>query len=448
MRAVFAGRRGRLLVGLLLAEFAAAIQTIAYAAVLPLASNELSGANLYGATVAAGSLTTLLVLAAGPALIGRFGPRRTLVLATGIYVGGVLVAALAPAMAWLLGGSVLRGGASGLLLGVGLTAIGGLYEDQLRARVLGLFALMWLLPSFAGPVLNSIVAASLGWRWAMAWPAVLVLAARFLVVREAGLIPWRPERERADVGSGLWVVAGLILASVASGIGNWWATALFAGGLVTALVGSGRVLTRQLAGVGGGRDRAVVVRAFFGLCLAFFGGGGLVSLAVIESQGRGVVSASVVLGAGLVAWSLVGLRTRRIDGWLGDTATLGFVLLALALTALAAAQATGATVGFAIALGAFAIAGIGMGLAYPRLSAAAFDELPAEDASRVATAVGFAEVAGTSVGSLLGAGVYSLAGPFEIGPSSSIGGAFALLSVAAGVAGVLYTRRLRHGTST
>lgn len=48
MRAVFAGQRGRLLTGLLLAEFGTAIQVIAFSTVLPLASRELTGAGLYG----------------------------------------------------------------------------------------------------------------------------------------------------------------------------------------------------------------------------------------------------------------------------------------------------------------------------------------------------------------------------------------------------------------
>ncbi|MDQ3717013.1 MAG: MFS transporter [Actinomycetota bacterium] len=438
---VFVGRRGRLLAGLLLAEFAAAVQTIAYSAVLPLASSELSGASLYGATVAAGSLTTLLVLASGPGIIGRLGPRRALVIATSLYVGGVLLAALAPAMGLVLAGSVLRGLASGVLLGVGLTAIGGLYEDSLRRRVLGLFALMWLLPSFAGPVVNSLVAAAFGWRWAMAWPAVLVLVARMLVVRDAGLIPWRPERERLEIGTGLWLVAGLVLASVASGLGYSWSAGLFGVGVLIGLVASWRVVNHLTAGVGV-KVRARVI-PFFGLCLAFFGGQGLVSLAIIEGQGRGVVAASVALGAGLVAWSLVGLRPGRTDAWLGDTATLGLLWLAAALVALAAATPSGASAGFVVAVGAFAVAGIGMGMAYPRLSAEAFDELPSDNVSRVATAVGFAEVAGTAVGSLLGGGVYSLAGSVDAGASISISTAFVLLALAAGAAGLACARRGR-----
>ncbi|WP_091541138.1 hypothetical protein [Modestobacter sp. DSM 44400] len=54
LRAVFADRRGRLLLALLLAEFAAAVQGIAYITVLPLAARDLDGSRLYGATLAAG----------------------------------------------------------------------------------------------------------------------------------------------------------------------------------------------------------------------------------------------------------------------------------------------------------------------------------------------------------------------------------------------------------
>ena len=158
LRAVFAGRRGRLLLALLLAEFAAAVQGIAYATVLPLASRDLDGGRLYGATLAAGSLVTVLVLAAGSGVTARFGARTTLLVATLLYVAGVALAATAPAMGWLLAGSVLRGLAGGLLAAFGLTAVGGLYEDALRPRVLSLFALIWLLPSLLGPPLNGAIA--------------------------------------------------------------------------------------------------------------------------------------------------------------------------------------------------------------------------------------------------------------------------------------------------
>jgi len=426
LRVVFAGRRGRLLAGLLLAEFAAAVQVVAYAAVLPVAARDLGGQRLYGATVAAGALVTVFVLALGPALLTRLAPRPALLWATTLYAAGALSAALAPAMGWVLGGSLLRGAASGLLLGVGLSAIGGLYEDQLRPRVLGLFAVMWLLPSFAGPTLTSVVAVTAGWRWAMAWPVLLVVAARMLVVRDAGLIPWRRTGERPAIGNGLAVVAGLAVASSSSVVGGAAAGLIFAAGLAMAVVSSHRVL----AGLVPEPARRRLVVAFAILCLAFFGGETLVPLLVVEGLDRGVVASGVALGAGLVAWSLTGLRTPQ----LADPARVGVALVGTGLAALAVAAVLGratAPVGLLIVVGGFAVAGAGMGLAYPRLMSRAFDTLDAEAAAGVAAAVGFAEVAGTAVGSLLGGGLFSLGESVRVQAGWSIAVASAMLAAVA-----------------
>lgn len=438
LRTVFAGRRGRLLVGLLLAEFAAAIQSVAYSTVLPIASRELGGSGLYGATLASGSLSTILVLAAGPGTFSRLGARRTLFLATGLNVGGVVVAATAPAMALVLAGSVMRGLAAGLLAGFGLIAIGGLYEDVLRARVLGLFAVMWLLPSLAGPVLNAAVAVSFGWRWAMAWPAAVVLVARLLVGRDAGIIPWRSEAHRLDLVNAALVVGGLVVASIASLVGAWWAVPLFAFGVLLAVVASARILHDLVRGQA---RRFRTALSLLGLCLAFFGGSGLIALAVVEGLQRGVVASSIAFGAGLVAWSLTGLRL--VGPRLRDASTIGLGLLAVALAVegVALTHVGAPTPALVLVVGGWAAAGLGMGLSYPRLSAQAFDALPPQRVASVATAVAFAETSGTAAGALLGGGVYSLSSSFGIAASTSISWAFWLLAAAAATAGMFSWRR-------
>ena len=406
LRAVFAGRRGRLLVALLLAEFAAAVQGIAYTTVLPLAARELDGSRLYGATVAAGSLVTVLVLAVGSGLTARLSPRTTLALATAVYVVGVVLAATAPAMGWLLAGSALRGVAGGLLAAFGLSAIGGLYDEHLRPRVLSLFTLVWLLPSLVGPGLNAAIAVATDWRWAMAWPAVVVVVARVLMGRDADLVPWQTERRPVAVGLGLAVVAGLVLASLATTAGRWGLPLLACGVLLAAGAGV-RVVDRATEA---DRPRTWVVVAFAGMVVAFFSGEGLVPLAVLEGLDRGVVAGAVAICAGLTAWSVTGLLPPaprgRLDPVAGGLALLGVGLAAQVLPQLAELPRG---VGLAVVVGAWTTAGLGIGLAYPRLSSQAFDGLSTERVPAVATAVAFAETTAAVVGSLLGAGLYSLA---------------------------------------
>lgn len=422
---IFAGRRGRLLIGLLLTELAAAVQSIAYSSVLPVASAQLHGSALYGATLAAGTLTTILVLASGYPLPDA---RRALLVATVLYVLGVLLAATAPAMALVLLGSVVRGGGAGLLAGFGLAVIGGLYDDAARRRVLAMFALIWLLPSLGGPPLNGLIAASLGWRWALAWPALLLLAARLLIARHAELVPWTPTRRRVDPRLGCAVVAGIVLGSAAPGTHSWAGVPLLVAGVAIATAAAVRTVHRLL---GTAAQLLPGLLVFFGLTLAFFGGHGLIPLAVIDGLGHGVLAGSIALGAGLVAWSLVGLRPTQSPRPVAP-ALLG---LAVALGTVALGQALTGAAGLLVVVIAWTCAGAAMGIAYPRLYSAPFDGLPPDLVTPVATAAVFAELAGTSVGGLVGGGWYSLATAAGAGTRPAIAAGCAALAAVALLAG-------------
>jgi MFS family permease len=438
LRVLFAGRRGRLLIALLLAEFAGAVQGIAYATVLPLAAQELDGSRLYGATLSAGLLTGVVVLAAGPGVTARLPARQNLALATGLFVVGVVLSACAPAMGWLLAGGVLRGIAGGLLAAFGLSAIGGLFEDDVRPRVLALFTLVWLLPSLAGPAVNAAITVWAGWRWAMAWPVLVVLVARLLMSRDTDLIPAPSEEKPTSIGTGLLVAAGLALASAATTRGAW-GVPLLAVGLLLAVGAGARVVVRATAD---SRQRTAVVLAFGCLVAAFFGGDGLIPLAVVEGLDRGVVASAVALGAGLVAWSVTGLVPAKI-GRRPDPKVVGAVLVVLALLAEAVAQTEllGRTAALVVVVAAWGVAGFGIGIAYVQMSAQAFDSLTPERVAAVAGAVAFAETASVVVGSLLGAGSYSLATGLHVDASTGIQVGFLLVAGVGVLGAVLAARR-------
>jgi len=262
----------------------------------------------------------------------------------------------------------------------------------------------------------------------MAWPAVVVVLARVLMGRDVDLVPWQTGRRTVAVGAGVLVVAGLVLATAASGSGTW-GVPLLAGGLLLAAAGSVRVLARATAG---DRARTRVLLTFTGLVVAFFAADGLVPLAVVEGLGRGVTATSVAITAGLVAWSVAGARPPR-PGRRPDPATLGTALLCPALVAVALSQ-TGLLTGtsaLALLVGAWGLAGLGMGLAYTRLSAQTFDDLPPERVASVATAVAFAETTAVAFGSLLGAGTWSLGVTLGAGARPALVGALALTVVVA-----------------
>ena len=331
LRAVFAGDRGRLLVGLLFAELGTAIQAVAEAAVLPLASHELHGAALYGATVAGPALSAILFAILGPPLTRRLGPRGVLLWSTLVYLAGVLLAVLAPTMAFLLAGRLLQGAAAGLLAAFGLNAVGALYEDAVRARVVAIFSVVWLLPSVLGPAVNAIVASLAGWRWAMAWPAVLVIAARIVIGRRAGLLP-TPERGAATpVASGVVVLAALALAAAAPGLPVAARVPVWAAALAVALA-AGYLVVRRLTG--GQRRRMLGIGIFAGITLAYFAGEALLPLGLIDVSGLGVTGASIAFAAGAASWSIAGLRPAG-ERMRPVVARIGAALITAAAVALA-----------------------------------------------------------------------------------------------------------------
>jgi hypothetical protein len=192
----------------------------------------------------------------------------------------------------------------------------------------------------------------------------------------------------------------------------------------------------------GDRTRALVLLCFAGLVAAFFGGDGLMPLAVIEGLHRGVVAGAVAVGAGLVCWSLTGLRPQPA-GRRPDAGTLGLALAATALLAQSAVQfgVFPRDAELPVVVAAWAVAGLGMGLAYGRLSSQAFDDLAPEAVAPVAAAVAFAETAAVVVGSMLGGGVYSLGTGLGAPARPMIGVAFLLAAGAALISVLLAARR-------
>lgn len=484
LREVLAGRRGRLLVALLIGEFGAAMTGTAYSSVLPVASAELHGAALYGATVVSANFATLLVLTTGVGSLGRISQRHArraalrlrsgcvgadsphsrpalaptrrvlglhwrrlgelrargcLLVATLLFLVGVALSAGAPSMWFVLVGMVVRGLAAGVLAGFELTAVGALYDDRLRPRVVGLFAICWLLPSLVGPVANSLLTLAVSWRLALAWPAVLVVGSRVLIGRDADLVPWGGGAGRSlEFTPALGLLGALVAAACAPAVTGPGGVLMLVGGVLAAAALSVRVLARRL---GGDHARLALMVVFALLCLTFFGGHQLASLAAIEGLGYGVATAAVTVGAAQIAWSLLGLRGAT--PLRPDARILGLVLVAaaLAVVGLALVGGVGGVSGRVALIGGWTVGGIGMGLAYRELFSDAVAGLPAERVEPAAVALTFAELAATTIGSLAVGGWYSLGHVDGVAPRWTLGSAYLCLAAVAAATSVLVVRR-------
>jgi len=249
-REVFAGARGRLTVGLLLLEALVAIEALIVATILPAVEQDLGGLFLYGWTFTAFTLASLGTVPIAGRMTDRLGPRKVLAATVVLYVGGLLIAALAPSMQVVVLGRFVQGIGGGGLYVVSLAVVAKTYPERIRPRVMALLASMWILPGLIGPLLGGLIAQTVGWRWAFLGPIPAIALGVLLVLPSMGTVVGEPDEERLPVLASLQLMlgAGLFLAGL-TGIG-WATVVLVPVGLGLGLPALGRVTPRpRLIGV-------------------------------------------------------------------------------------------------------------------------------------------------------------------------------------------------------
>src|SRR3990172_1515820 len=181
-REVFAGARGRLTVGLLLLEALVAIEALIVATILPAVEQDLGGLFLYGWTFTAFTLASLGTVPIAGRMTDRLGARKGLAAPAVLYVGGLLIAALAPSMQVVVLGRFVQGIGGGGLYVVSLAVVAKTYPERIRPRVMALLASMWILPGLIGPLLGGLIAQTVGWRWAFLGPIPAIALGVLLVL--------------------------------------------------------------------------------------------------------------------------------------------------------------------------------------------------------------------------------------------------------------------------
>lgn len=187
----------------------------------------------------------------------------------------------------------------------------------------------------------------------------VVLVGRLLVVRAA-----RPDQLCAGgnrpLGRTLLVPLGV--AALVFGTG-WWPVAV--AGAAIALVGVAAIMPAGTARLTRGTPAALGAMLLF--AAGYFGADSLITVMLTDGYRTSLAQAAVVLGAAPLAWALTSLAVPRFMRSHGKER---FPVIGLALTALGVAVLATTllvTPSFGVAVGAWTVAGIGVGLAYPGL---------------------------------------------------------------------------------
>lgn len=392
-----------LAVGIVALEFAAAVTGFVASSLLPIVAADLGARNDLGLLIAGSTLGLFVALPLASRVLGRLGPRGTLAVGMAAYLGGLLLAATART-AWMFAlGQFSAGLASGLLAIFGISSAIRHLDDRLRIRVVAVSSAMWIVPALVGPAATLGLEHLVGWRWTLLLPVPFVLFGRLLVVRAARGEPSTEDGQR-PLAKTLTVPLGAALVVFSAGS---WPLAL-AGAAIT-VAGTIAILPPGTARLRPGTPAALGAMVLF--AIGYFGADSLITVLLTSGFGVSIGQAAIVLSAAPLGWAVTSLVAAKFT-------TARFPVVGLGMTALGTAVlALGGS--FATALAAWAVAGIGVGLAYPGLyiratTAGSSGFTAAELATAVITAECVGQLLGRAVGGALSSSVTGLSASYAL----------------------------------
>ncbi len=370
------------------------------------------------------SASAVASLLAGP-LIDARGPRPVMLLATGGFAIGSVIAALAPSLSVLIVGRLVQGAGSGLALTLVFASVGMIFPTELTARVFAANSLVFSLAGFGGPLVAAGLLQLVGWRGVLGVITPFAIASAILAWPRLPAVAPRP------VAVAPSIVAAVTLATLA----------IVAAAEVSLLPGLALLVVGGVAAVAAVRLNAKARRPLLDpvlmagpavrhlhlspglqllgfVCIAFY-------VPILMRVGFGWSASATVfapmpatvgwtVGAQLTGWMLDRVRAER---WHVVGATWLVVATALPLLGLTTDR------WIAVLAGVF-VFGMGMGISLTVAITRLRDAVAVDELGRANAVSAFARTIGATVGAAIGGAVFFGAVRVHIGDVERLRDAF------------------------
>jgi MFS family permease len=437
----------RLTVGLLLTMGGVAFESLAVATVMPASAADLGGLALYGWAFSAFLLTNLVGIVVAGGESDRRGPAEPLMVGVSLFAIGLVVGGLAPNMAVLIAGRTLQGFGGGVIGSVAYVAVGRGYPEASRPRMLALLSTAWVVPGLVGPAVAGLIADAVGWRWVFLGLSPIIFVSALLALPSLRRIPGgsATARDPARIRGAIRLAAGSSL--FLSGLGrNQLALALplVVVGLAVALPALRQLLPPGTMVAARGLPAAVAAMGL--LNMAFFGVDAFIPLGLVEIRGRSVAFAGLVLTGATITWTVGSWLLARFSATASRRALVGSGLALVALGSAGAAAVILAVLPAVAGPAVWAIAGLGMGLAFSTISLVMLETAPVGGEGRAASSLQLANVLGGGIGTGIGGALIgALGGTAGTLRHAIVGQDAAMIVVACGA--ILVAGRIPKGPS-
>ena len=445
--------RRSLTVGLVLTITLVAFEALAVSTVMPIVARELGDYDLYGWVFTAFMLGSLIGIVVSGGLIDRSGLGVPFAIGLGLFTIGLVVGGLAPDMWVLVIARFIQGLGAGMVPPIAYVAIGRSLPERLRPQMFATLSTAWVLPGVIGPAIAGAVGETIGWRFVFLGLLPLIGIAAAISFRSVNRIgpPPTPVARSAEAAASASLRRRLPLAGyVALGTGLWLA-GLTVGQpvalIVLVIVGGAIALPaiRRLTPPGTlraarGLPTAVLMRGI--LTFTFFGVDAYVALTLVEWRGLSATQAGISLTAATLTWTAgAWIQSRWARRFAPETfvrSGLAVVVVGLSLFAIVLVP----TVTPWLAVPTFAIAGLGMGLAYSPLTLIVLREAPTEEQGSASAALSLMDSLGTALGTGVTGAIVAAAVRTTGEPVAGLALGFAV-AVVVGLIGLVLSVRLR-----
>ena len=414
---------------------------------MPSAVADIGGHRYYAWVTTVYLVASVVAATTVHSLLLRLGPRWAYLLGLSVFGAGSLACAAAPTMEILLVGRAVQGAAGGLLAGLGYAVINTALPSSLWTKASALVSAMWGVGTLVGPAAGGLFAQFGSWRWAFG--VLVVLTAAMAVLVPISL----PARRDADVEVDdprtpipVWSLVLLGTAALAVSVAgiphDWRATA--------ALLALGAALVAVFIYVDRRLPAAVLPPSTFGsgplkwiyLTLGLLLGATMADmyvplfgqrLAHLTPVAAGFLGAGLAIGWTVGEISSASLRTTRV---IRQTVAVAPLVMATGLAIGALTQFEEASIELvAVWAVALLITGVGVGIAWPHLSAWAMScvDDPSEGPA-AAAAINTVQLICGAFGAGMAGVVVNLTETGDATPARWLFAAFAALAAASAVA--------------
>src|SRR3989441_9049146 len=155
----------RILVGIMLSVFLAAMESTVVATAMPTIVRSLGGIEIYSWVFSGFLLTQTVTMPLWGRFSDLYGRRPVFLIGLATFLGGSALSGTAQSMAQLIVFRMAQGLGAGALMTLGYTIIGELFGLERRAKLQGWISGVWGVASLVGPWLGGVLSHHVSWRW-------------------------------------------------------------------------------------------------------------------------------------------------------------------------------------------------------------------------------------------------------------------------------------------